>query len=260
VVVAGIASVVAGTVGVLHALSVTPVVTPACAVTGTANRSYTFSPDQTQNAAIIAAAALRDQLPDHAVTVGIAVALQESRLTNLPYGDRDSVGLFQQRPSQGWGTHAQLIDPVYAASAFYGRLAQIPGWLAMPITEAAQAVQHSAAPDAYAVWEDEARALAVALTGEVPAGLSCHFSAFSGAPPPPAALGQALTAERGVNLLGTPLSSKMGWQTAAWAVAHAYNDHLRSVSFGGKIWRSRSGKWAPASRQLDPHVVTVSVG
>ena len=77
------------------------------------------------------------------------------------------------------GHPGQLLDPSYAASAFFDRLVQIPGWQAMPVTQAAQAVQLSAAPDAYAFWEGEARAWAVALTGETAAGLSCHFSGFA---------------------------------------------------------------------------------
>jgi hypothetical protein len=235
------------------------VVTPECTVTGTANRQYAVSPEQAQNAAIIAAVGLNDQLPDHAVTVAEAVSLQESRLMNLPYGDRDSVGLFQQRPSQGWGTEAQLLDPSYSASAFYRRLAQIPGWQAMPVTQAAQAVQLSASPDAYAAWEDEARALAVTLTAEVPAGLSCHFTVFDGPAPSPGQLGQALAGERGENLLGVPVGAKTGWQTAAWAVAHAYDYHLRSVSFAGQTWQSRSGRWGPDHGRHDPRVVTVAV-
>jgi hypothetical protein len=129
---------------------------------------YSITPDQAQNAAIIAAVALRKGMPDHAVTVALATALQESQLRNLSYGDMDSIGLFQQRPSQGWGTSAQIMDPNYSASSFYDHLVQMTGWQTMPVTEAAQLVQHSATPDAYATWETEARALARALTGDFP--------------------------------------------------------------------------------------------
>jgi murein DD-endopeptidase MepM/ murein hydrolase activator NlpD len=92
--------------------------------------------------------------------------MQESSLRNLPGGDRDSVGLFQQRPSQGWGTPAQLADPAYAAGKFYSALAAVPGWQAMPLTQAAQAVQRSAHPDAYAKWETDAGALVTEVTGQ----------------------------------------------------------------------------------------------
>jgi len=207
--------------------------------------SYSIPPAQAQNAAIIAAVALRKGMPDHAVTVALATSLQETQLRNLPYGDQDSLGLFQQRPSQGWGTSTQIMDPNYAASAFYDHLAQVSGWQTMPVTEAAQLVQHSATPDAYAAWETEARSLARALTGEVPAGLSCHFDGFGGSAPPSSALAQAAMTEMGSQLLGAPVSTKTGWQVACWAMAHAYNYHLSSVSFGGWRWTVASGKWTP---------------
>jgi hypothetical protein len=254
-----IGAAVAGTVGVLNALPSAPPSPPACTVTTATGQKYTLTPDQAQNAAIIAAVSFSRNLPDHAVTVALAVAMQESELQNLPYGDRDSLGLFQQRPSQGWGTPAQLVDPAYAASAFYGRLVQIPGWQALPVTQAAQAVQLSGAPDAYATWEGEARAWAVALTGETPAGVSCHLSGFGGAAPAPSALGQALASQMGANLLGVPLGSKVGWQTAAWVVAHAYNYHVKRVSFAGRTWHTQSGKWTQEAAS-DPQVVTVVSG
>jgi hypothetical protein len=85
--------------------------------------------------------------------------MQESGLRNLDFGDRDSLGLFQQRPSQGWGTPAQILDPTYAATKFYQKLIAVPGWRQLPLTVAAQRVQVSAYPDAYAKWEPDARAV-----------------------------------------------------------------------------------------------------
>jgi hypothetical protein len=135
---------------------------------------YRLSVAQAVNAKTIAAIALQDGFPHHAVTVALAAALQESQLRNLPGGDRDSVGLFQQRPSQGWGTPAQLRDPRYAAAAFYEALGRVSGWSTMSVTEAAQRVQRSATPEAYANWEAEARVLARILTREVPETIVCH--------------------------------------------------------------------------------------
>lgn len=117
----------------------------------------------------------------------------------------------------------------------------------MAVTDAAQLVQHSAAPDAYAAWEPEARALASALTGEVAAGLSCRLRGFGDATPSPSALAQAATTELGAPFLGVPVSAKTGWQVATWAVAHAYSYHLRSVSFAGWRWTVASGRWAPSA-------------
>jgi len=123
--------------------------------------------DSTQvgNAATIIAVGAQRRVPARGWVIAVATAMQESSLRNLPGGDRDSVGLFQQRPSQGWGTPAQLLDPVYAASRFYATLLTVPGWQAMPLTEAAQAVQNSGTPDAYAQWEDDARTVVETLTG-----------------------------------------------------------------------------------------------
>jgi hypothetical protein len=215
---------------------------------------YGITPTQAQNAAIITAVGLEKGLPDHAATVALATSMQESQLQNLPYGDLDSVGLFQQRPSEGWGTTAQIMDPAYAAGAFFDHLAQVPGWETLPVTEAAQLVQHSATPDAYAQWALEAQALAEATTGEVPAGLTCQLNSFGGATPTHAALVAAATSELGPDPFGTPATTQRGWQIAAWAVAHAYNYHLTSVSFGGRTWTSASGTWTEAAAVN--HVVT----
>ena len=221
---------------------------PTCTVASAAgNTKYSLTPQQAQNAAIIAAVALQKGLPDHAVTVAVAASLQETKLQNLPYGDLDSVGLFQQRPSQGWGAKADLLDPAYAASAFYNRLAQISGWQSMAVTDAAQAVQRSAAPSAYAAWEGEGRQLARALTGEIPAGMTCRFDRFGGSAPSVAALASASRTEMGSALLGTPVSDKVGWQVAVWAVAHAYAYHVRSVAFAGWNWSSSAGVWKHTS-------------
>ena len=232
---------------------------PACTVASSATKTtYSLSPDQAQNAAIIAAVAFQKGLPDHSVTVALAAALQESQLVNLPYGDRDSVGLFQQRPSEGWGTKAQLLDPIYATTAFYGALTNVAGWQSMAVTAAAQAVQRSAAPSAYAVWADEARVLAIALTGETPAGLTCHFTTFGGAAPAASVLGQAMASEMGQNLIGSTLSTKTGWIVASWVVAHAYAYHVTRVAFAGWLWRSSSGAWTPVSHSPVTNVVSVA--
>lgn len=132
-----------------------------------------LEPDQAVNAALIVGIAMQRELPARAGTIGIATAMQESRLRAIDYGDRDSLGLFQQRPSQGWGTPEQVLDPVYAASTFFDHLVAVPGYTELPVTEAAQAVQRSGFPDAYAQHEELARAYASALTGWSTADLTC---------------------------------------------------------------------------------------
>jgi hypothetical protein len=124
-----------------------------------------LSIEQAENAAIIAAVGIRRGLPARAVSIALATAYQESKMRNLDHGDRDSLGIFQQRPSMGWGTPGQLQDPYYASNAFYDELEKLEGYREMRITEAAQAVQRSGFPEAYEDHAEDARALASALTG-----------------------------------------------------------------------------------------------
>lgn len=216
-----------------------PVTLPLCS-----SGEVALTLDQAANAATIAAVGKRLGLPDHAVTVALATALQESKLRNLDYGDRDSLGLFQQRPSQGWGTRAQVQDPVRSSRAFYTHLTHIPGWQALPVTVAAQRVQHSAAPDAYAQWESAARELAKALTGEVPAGFACQFKR----PPQPAGgvrVQEQAVAELGPGGLGRTSTPTQTWTTASWLVAHASAYGISTVSVAGQTWTAPRGSWKP---------------
>ncbi|MBO8192700.1 heavy metal transporter [Streptomyces oryzae] len=138
-----------------------------------ASDEYELTPAQAANAATIAAVASQRGLPERAVTIALATAMQESQLRNIGHGDRDSVGLFQQRPSQGWGTAEQIQDAVYSAGRFYDHLAKVPGYSRLPLTVAAQRVQRSGFPQAYAKHEMNATLLTGALTGRRPAALSC---------------------------------------------------------------------------------------
>ncbi len=109
-----------------------------------------WSAEQVANARLIVTIGSERGVPDQGQVIAVATALQESRLRNLRGGDRDSIGLFQQRPSQGWGTPKQLSDPAYQTGKFYDKLLTVKGWRQMRLTEAAQAVQISAYPEAYA--------------------------------------------------------------------------------------------------------------
>ncbi|MEU5950585.1 hypothetical protein ABZ793_34290 [Micromonospora sp. NPDC047465] len=119
-----------------------------------------LSDEQVGNVKAIIAATKKAGMDERAAVVSIATALQESKLENLGHlGDRndhDSQGLFQQRPSSGWGTVEQITDPEYSTMAFLKGLEQVDGWQDMPLTEAAQTVQVSAYPDHYAQWEQQA--------------------------------------------------------------------------------------------------------
>jgi hypothetical protein len=220
-------------------------IAPTCHVSG-GTTTYELDLEQAAHATTIAAVGKRLGLPDHAVSVALAAALQESKLHNLSYGDRDSVGLFQQRPSQGWGKPSQLISPTFAATAFYTRLMGVDGWETLSVTDAAQHVQRSAAPNAYARWEAEARATAQALTGQVPAGLRCQLQ-ISPAVKPTEKLGQKMSQELGLTTLATVLSTPRGWTVASWMVGHAEQLRITSVAFAGQTWTPESGKWAPSA-------------
>lgn len=218
---------------------------PGCTVTAAAASDapveFPLSGEQADNAATIAAIGIRLGMPDHAVTIALATALQESGLRNVPVGDRDSAGLFQQRPSQGWGTRAQILDPIYASTIFYQRLRVQPDWSQRSVTDAAQLVQHSAAPHAYAQWEPLARAVAAALTGERPAALTCRSLTTS---TPSANLVTTAVAELGTATLSGAHSAARGWSIGSWLVAHASRLGIDRVTFDGRTWTMDSGRWS----------------
>ncbi|MBO0821863.1 MAG: C40 family peptidase, partial [Nocardiopsaceae bacterium] len=167
------------------ALSPAPQPAKAASCTGTSATAgktvagSALGPAQISNARVIYNVAASMGLPQRAAVIGIATAMQESRLENVSYGTSDSLGLFQQRPSQGWGSPAEIMQPVYAATAFYQHLVSVPGWQSLPVTVAAQAVQKSAYPSAYAQWQPLASALAAAFSGSSPA---CTAASGTGVP------------------------------------------------------------------------------
>lgn len=178
--------------------------------------SYEFTPEQAVNAATIAAVGTGRGMPPRAVTIALATALQESGLRNIEHGDRDSLGLFQQRPSQGWGTERQIMDPAYAAGIFYAHLAKVPDYTGLPLTVAAQRVQRSGYPEAYAKHEPDATLLAAALTGRAAATLTCagrpgRTASATGPDAVRAALvrdfGRDALQETGAEVGGTPVPS-----------------------------------------------------
>ncbi|MGZ4506929.1 MAG: hypothetical protein ACXVX8_16430 [Blastococcus sp.] len=154
-----VAAVVAGVAWDSQSTGVPPV-HGRCAIAGS---PFTVTAEQVTNARTIAAVARDRGLPDRAIVIALATAQQESHLRNLDYGDRDSLGLFQQRPSQGWGTPAQVRDPVHAAGKFYDHLVKVPGWEKGDLTTVADTVQRSAFPLAYRQWTTFAEALTTAV-------------------------------------------------------------------------------------------------
>ncbi|MFH9004215.1 heavy metal transporter [Streptomyces afghaniensis] len=176
--------------------------------------SYEFSPEQAVNAATIAAVGDGRGLPERAVTIALATALQESGLRNIRHGDRDSLGLFQQRPSQGWGTPKEILDPTYSAGEFYDHLVKVPGYTRLPLTVAAQRVQRSGFPQAYAKHEPDAALLASALTGQSAAALTCEGRPAATRATGPDGVRAALVRDFGRDVL-QPAGAEVGRSSAA---------------------------------------------
>ncbi|WP_345039887.1 hypothetical protein [Streptomyces sannanensis] len=259
---------------------------------------YRLSQEQAANAATISAVGTTRGMPERAVTIALATALQESALRNISHGDRDSLGLFQQRPSQGWGTPEQIMDPVYSAGKFYEHLAKVPGYSRLPLTEAAQRVQRSGYPQAYAKHEPDAALLAGALTGRAPASLTC-VARPGGGPGDPAKVRAGLMGAFGRDVLpaapsggaeaglaggtasapsrdmtvpvparaaaqrGSGSQEQHGWELAHWAVAHADALRIDEVAYAGKVWSAADSvegwRAAPKSAARSKDEVRITV-
>jgi cell wall-associated NlpC family hydrolase len=178
-----------------------------------------LDPAQLSDARVIYDISVTLGLPQRAAVIAEATAMQESRLINLPYGTDDSLGLFQQRPSQGWGTPTQIMQPVYASTKFYQALAGVPGWQSLPLTVAAQAVQGSATPGAYAQWEPLADALVATFSGNAD---NCLTDNGTGVP------------QSGITRLPAGFALPSGTpQTVATAIAYAAEQLGKPYVWGG---------------------------
>jgi len=164
--------------------------TPGAPVAGFAN-------DQLANASSVVAAGAEVGVPQRGQVIAVAVAMQESNLHNLSYGDRDSIGLFQQRSN--WGPSVIRMDPKAAAKLFYARLLALPGWASLPLTVAAQRIQGSATPDAYAKWESKADMVVGAVLG-----ITCQPGQLGPGQPPVANPLAAEVVRRALSQLGVP--------------------------------------------------------
>jgi hypothetical protein len=248
---------------------------PGCTAT-VAGRTVDIEPDQAENASLIAAIGVRRGLPARAVSIALATAYQESKIRNLTHGDRDSIGIFQQRPSQGWGTVAQISNEYYAINKFYDALVKIDGYQSMRITEAAQKVQRSAYPEAYEPHAPDARALASALTGYSPGGtFTCvvrepdgHGTASAASELLTKAYGELDVARTGsrqdfaITVTPDKDGNRKGWSIAEYLLAHADDLKITRVSFDGKVWRigDDSEKGWVASSAASNTKITVSLG
>lgn len=256
--------------------------------------SHRYSTEQTANAALISAIAVDRGLPPRAASIALATAYQESQLQNISHGDRDSLGLFQQRPSQGWGTREQVLDPIHATNAFYDALVKLDGYQSMSVNDAAQKVQRSGFPEAYAAHEPEGRIFASALTGHSGANLVCDLDAADGvASPEPlrAELGRQFPRRTQAGSITSALASAgsaapavphgaaptalvidphgdeaLGWALANWAVAQSADHSVVQVSYAGRTWEraasdgQTAGSWATHDGGDSARVVVLVAG
>lgn len=232
---------------------------PGCQA-GTGDNAIALDFEQAANAATIAGVAVHQQLPGRALTVAYATAFQESKLENLSYGDRDSVGIFQQRPSAGWGTAAQLQDPAFAARAFFRELVKVPNYAKIPVYEAAQSVQKSAYGYAYQQYAQTGAHLAAYYTA-APHAVTCWYNPSTQAANQGVSTklnlsgavkgledafgkpghGQVLT---GISRAGAGESAtatvrtatRGGWPVANWLVTNASSYGITQVSYAGYRW------------------------
>lgn len=235
---------VVGVTSVLGREEGLPLPSPERCVATAGDSSVVLDLEQGHYASIIAGLSVRRGLAPRAASIALATAYQESDIRNLDYGDRDSVGLFQQRPSQGWGTAEDLQDPHFATNAFYDALLRVPGWESGDITEVAQRVQRSGYPDAYRDHESDARVLASVLTGRSRPGFTCLDRSQSAGDPAGLVtavretFGQttARTEEKVVTLVaGTTAEA---WAYAHFAVANASRHGAVAVRIGRREWRA----------------------
>lgn len=231
-----------------------PLLTPPGCQAGRGSSAVALDPQQAAIAATIAGVAHQRLMPSQAVTVAYAAAMQESKMHNLGYGDRDSVGVFQQRPSEGWGPARKLRDPVYATTRFFQALAKVHNYQRLPVYQAAQAVQHSADGHAYVQYQPLAVRLTAAFTGRNPHGVWCWWSSPVHKDADLAAAQRALAStfgSLGARPLSTPKDAPtmvvqpyqqaFGWQVASWLVTHAARYHIHTVRYDGFQWRITSG-------------------
>jgi len=245
-----------------------------CVATAAGN-SVAVDTEQVQNAAIIAGVAVRRGLAPRAASIALTTAYQESNLRNLDHGDRDSVGLFQQRPSMGWGSRKKLMDPYYATNRFYDALLKIHGWQHADITEIAQKIQISGYPEAYRAHESDGRILASVLTGQSPAELRCLIRDRQGGDASGLAKalhktykitvkpdGASTGSGHGQVITITAKSSARAWVYAEFALANARDHGVTTVQVDGKVFtisRMELAGWHAAKKPLHHHTVRITL-
>jgi hypothetical protein len=243
---------------------------PGCQA-GTGNNAIALDFGQAADAATIAAVATRERLPSRALTIAYATAWQESKLENLTYGDRDSVGIFQQRPSMGWGSAKDLTDPAFASRAFFGALVKVNDYLTIPVYQAAQDVQHSADGSAYEQYAQAGTLLAADLTA-APHAVTCWYDPATQAAndgvstrlnmrgairsledafgrPGEGRVVRGVTTGRSGQSGTFAVTAAGGWPVANWLVTNASSYGITQVRYKGYRW---TAGLTETSWQADP--------
>ena len=213
-----------------------------------ADEPLRLTSEQAMNASIIAAESYNRDLPEQAAVIALATAWQESGLRNLGYGDRDSLGLFQQRPSYDWGTKEQIMDPWYSSGRFYEELVKFDNWESIDVNDIAQKVQRSGHPEAYRKHETNARALAGAFRGSKEGVLACLNREGTGTDR--SGLDKVVATVPGVEIQGsgsettlTASSPSAAWSVAQLAIANSADAGLTKVAVGDNEWRQDVRAW-----------------
>jgi hypothetical protein len=244
-------------------ITATPPPPPGCQA-GPNTQSISLDTGQASIASMIAGVADRRHLPKQALVIALATAMQESDLENLDYGDRDSLGVFQQRPSEGWGTPAEIEDPVYATTRFFEALVKVPKYTKIPLYAAAQDVQHSADGSAYETQAYVAGLLAGYLTGSPPHEVTCWYTPAAGQRADVKGIRAGLVQTFGpagrdavmvrdttasYDTLDVKAQPRDTWTVANWIVTHAQEYRISEVRYAGYRWEAADGSmgW-----QLDP--------
>jgi hypothetical protein len=237
-----------------------------CVVTA-GDRSVVLDLEQARLTSIIVGVSVRRGLAPRAASIAMATVYQESGIRNLEGGDRDSVGLFQQRPSQGWGTPDQLQDPHYTSRKFYEALVKVRGWESGDINDVAQKVQRSGYPEAYRDHEADGRTLASAFTGNSRAAVTCLERAERAGDPDglveamQKSLGDVDHQDEAGTVTLTGGGARRAWVYGHYAVAGAARYGVTAVTVGDQIWETNGTTlpaWTDAPEPLPAGTVRVT--
>lgn len=238
-----------------------------CTVVNPDGEPVTLTGEQSRMASIIVAASMERDLPERAATIAIATAYQESGIRNLDYGDRDSLGLFQQRPDPQfeWGTEDQIMDPWYSSLRFYEELVKFSDWESQDINDQAQKVQRSGFPEAYRQHVPNATALTAAARGTTQQAITCVD--FSPAEPDPAPIQEVLDRVPGVEVevQGNELRITADDEQRLWAAAHlailnTYDAGVSRVQVGEASWELNDDSWGTDDPVADADTAVVTLG